>query len=385
MAIKAMIIMINKVFVIAAEPSGDELGAEFIEALRGLSPKIEIAGVGLEKMARIGVKSDIDLSALSILGYVEALKVWKTAREKAKETAKLAADFNPEAVVLIDSWGFSLRAAAEIRKLCPNTRLIKMVGPQVWATRKGRAKVLAKHFDEIWCIHEFEAPFYDGLGIKVGIIGNPALARAIKGDGATFRKIHNLNSQPLIGILPGSRRKEISRILPDFVAAGNILNAKYPNLKFLTVAAGAVKEAILSFKSQANFDWIIADEIEKANGFAAMDFAIACSGTVTSELAVAGVPFVVGYRLDDLTFLIIRKLLLKSKYVSLVNVAQNREIVPELLQWDLKPETIASLIENWIENPNEAQKTRDDLKISLQKMGFGSEPSAIRAAKLLLK
>lgn len=377
--------MIERVFVIAAEPSGDELGAEFIEAIRAISPDTKISGIGLEKMARIGVRADVDLSALSILGYVEALKVWKIAREKARETAQIAAEFSPDAVVLIDSWGFSLRAANEIRKLCPKTRLIKMVGPQVWATRKGRAKVLARHFDEIWCIHDFETPFYDGLGIKVGIIGNPALARAVKGNGDAFRAKHHLNESTIVGILPGSRKKEISRILPDFIDAGNLLAKSNSDIKFLTIAAASVKEEILKYKDKAQFNWIILDENDKADGFAAMNFAIACSGTVTSELAVAGVPFVVGYRLDDLTFIIIRKILLKSKYVSLVNVAQNKEIVPELLQWDLKPSKIAQLINEWLENPIKAQQARDDLQISLKKMGFGAEPSAVRAAKLLFQ
>ncbi len=376
--------MIKKVFVIAAEPSGDELGAEFIAAIKQFAPQIEIQGVGLEKMALNGVYSKVDLSALSIIGYIDALKVWKIASEKAKETARIAAEFAPDAIVLIDSWGFSIRAAEEIRKLCPNIRIIKMVGPQVWATRKGRAKKIAKFFDEIWCIHDFEAPFYEGLDVKVGIIGNPALSRAIKGDGKKFRSKFSLETKTIVGILPGSRKKEIARILPDFIEAGNLLHGKNPEIKFLTIAAGAVKDEILKQKNAARFDWIIADESDKANGFAAMDCAIACSGTVTSELAVANVPMVIGYRLDDLTFIIVRKLLLKSKYVSLVNVAQNKEIVPELLQWDLKPQSIAGHISKYLNNPEFAEQTRAGLQESLKKMGFGAEPTAIRAAKLLI-
>ena len=375
---------INKVLIVAAEPSGDELGAEFIQALRDKSPNIQIRGVGLDKMAQLGVKSEISLEGLAILGLVEALGAWKTAVKRADEVGVLAQDFKPDVAVLIDSWGFNLRAARAIRKYSPNTRLIKFVGPQVWATRAGRAKTLAKSFDEIWCIHDFELPYYDGLGIKTEIVGNPAIGRAIIGDKDIFVKNHNLDGKKIIGLLPGSRKKEITNVLPDFIEAAKIIASKLNDAVFVTIAAKNVREMIIPFQENCGFNWQIFDENEKADAFAAMDIAMACSGTVTTEIGLAGVPFCVGYRLDGLTYFIARNFLLKSKFVTLINVAADKEIAPEFLQNDLNANNLSEFILKLIENPNIRLEQINAQNNALKKMGMGSDTTAQRAAGLLL-
>ncbi|MBN8648221.1 MAG: lipid-A-disaccharide synthase [Caulobacterales bacterium] len=376
---------INKVLIVAAEPSGDELGAEFIQALRDKSPNIEIRGVGLDKMAQMGVKSEISLDGLAILGLVEALGAWKTAVKRADEVGLLAQEFKPDAAVLIDSWGFNLRAARAIKKYSPNTRLIKFVGPQVWATRAGRAKTLAKSFDEIWCIHDFELPYYDGLGIKTQVVGNPAIGRAIIGNKNNFLKNHNLDGNKIIGLLPGSRKKEITNVLPDFIEAAKIIANKFDDAVFVTIAAKNVREMIMPFKENCGFNWQIFDEDEKADAFASMDVAMACSGTVTTEIGLAGVPFCVGYRLDGLTFFIARNFLLKSKFVTLINVAADNEIAPEYLQGDLNAQNISNYILKTLSEPNKRLAQIKAQNLALEKMGRGSDTTAVRAANLLLK
>lgn len=376
---------INKVLIVAAEPSGDELGAEFIQALRDKSPNIQIRGVGLDKMAQMGVRSEISLDGLAILGLVEALGAWKTAVKRADEVGLLAHEFKPDAAVLIDSWGFNLRAARAIKKYSPNTRLIKFVGPQVWATRAGRAKTLAKSFDEIWCIHDFELPYYDGLGIKTQVVGNPAIGRAIIGNKDNFVKNHNLDGKKIIGLLPGSRKKEITNVLPDFIEAAKIIANKFDDAVFVTIAAKNVREMIMPFKENCGFNWQIFDEDEKADAFASMDVAMACSGTVTTEIGLAGVPFCVGYRLDGLTFFIARNFLLKSKFVTLINVAANNEIAPEYLQDDLNAQNLSNYILKTLSEPNKRLAQIKAQNLALEKMGRGSDTTAVRAANLLLK
>lgn len=376
---------INKVLIVAAEPSGDELGAEFIQALRDKSPNIEIRGVGLDKMAQMGVRSEISLDGLAILGLVEALGAWKTAVKRAVEVGLLAHEFKPDAAVLIDSWGFNLRAARAIKKYSPNTRLIKFVGPQVWATRAGRAKTLARSFDEIWCIHDFELPYYDGLGIKTQVVGNPAIGRAIIGNKDNFVKNHNLDGKKIIGLLPGSRKKEITNVLPDFIEAAKIIANKFDDAVFVTIAAKNVREMIMPFKENCGFNWQIFDEDEKADAFASMDVAMACSGTVTTEIGLAGVPFCVGYRLDGLTFFIARNFLLKSKFVTLINVAANNEIAPEYLQDDLNAQNLSNYILKTLTEPNKRLAQIKAQNLALEKMGRGSDTTAVRAANLLLK
>ena len=376
---------INKILIVAAEPSGDELGAEFIQALRDKSPNIQIRGVGLDRMAKLGVKSEISLDGLAILGLVEALGAWKTAVKRADEVGVLAQEFKPDAAVLIDSWGFNLRAARAIKKYSPSTRLIKFVGPQVWATRAGRAKTLAKTFDEIWCIHDFELPYYEGLGIKTQIVGNPAIGRAIIGNKDNFIKKHNLSAKKIIGILPGSRKKEITNVLPDFINAAKIIASKFNDAVFVTIAAKNVRDMIMPFHNDCGFNWMILEEAEKADAFASMDVAMACSGTVTTEIGLAGVPFCVGYRLDGLTYFIARNFLLKSKYVTLINVAADKEIAPEFLQNDLNEKNISNYILNILENSENRFAQIDAQNNALKKMGQGSDTTAVRAANLLLQ
>lgn len=373
----------KKIMIIAAEPSGDELGAELIIELQKKQNNFEIVGIGLDKMKALGFSSKVSLDGLAIIGLIEALGAWKKVVEKANEIGQIASEFKPDIAIFIDSWGFNLRAARAIKKYSPNTLLIKMVGPQVWATRAGRAKTVAQTYDEIWCIHEFEIPYYEGLGIKTEVIGNPAIGRNILGDGNKFREKHGFAGKKIIGILPGSRKREIKNVAPSFLSAANELSKKYPDAIFITIAASSIKNDLLKLKNDVNFDWHIFDEDQKSDGFAAMNCAIACSGTVTTELALAQVPLLIGYRLDGLTYFIARNFLLKSKYVCLLNVAMNEEIAPELLQDELNPEEIVEYISKLIDDEDYNASKISLQNEALKKMGLGSLPTAARAANLI--
>lgn len=376
---------VKRLLIIAPEPSGDHLAAEFINAVRQKVPNIEIKGMGGQQMAQLGIKSEVSTDGLAVLGLVEALGAWQTARKKAKEIARFAFEYKPEAVVLIDSWGFTLRAGQQIRKLLPDVRLIKMVGPQVWATRAGRAKTLAQTYDELWCIHEFEVPFYKGLDIKTRVIGNPGLGRLQKGDADSFKTRHNINQKTIVGLLPGSRRKEIDNILPPMLEAASILSAKNENLIFVTVAASAIKEKLYARAENNGFEWLIVDESDKFDAFAAMQCSMACSGTVTTELAEAGVPIVVGYAIDNITYFIIRNFLMKTKFICLLNVAMGREIVKEYLQSELKGDNLAREIGELISGETKRQQQLEHQNQALRLMGLGSKTAAETAAGFLLE
>jgi lipid-A-disaccharide synthase len=373
---------VKKLFVIAAEPSGDSLGADFIEAVRAMSPTIEIKGMGGEKMAAAGVESLVSIDGLSVLGIVEALGAWKIARNKACEVAVFAKEFAPDAIVLIDSWGFTTRAAKEIRKRLPNTRIIKMIGPQVWATRPKRAKIIAEIYDEIWCIHDFELPFYQGLNITAKVIGNPALGRVQLGNSKSFIDKYQLENKRIIGLLPGSRKNEVRYLLPIMAEAVEALNKLSPNLAFVTVAADAMKAQIATYRIPQN--WIIVDEADKLDAFAAMKLAVACSGTVTSELAIAGVPIIVGYKLDGFTYFVIKNFLLKAQFVTLLNVASRKEIAKELLQDDLTTHNVVSEIIHLLDDEARRGAQIEAQNVALQTMGLGKTKAAFKAAQFLL-
>lgn len=371
----------KKLLVIAAEASGDELGAEFITEVRKIAPNVEIRGMGGERMAKAGVTSEVSIDGLSIFGVLEAFKALKTAETKADEIAEYADYWEADTAVLIDSWGFSIRAGKALKKAIPNIRLIKMVGPQVWATRPGRAKTLAKIFDELWCIHDFELPFYENLDIKVSVIGNPALGR-VKGT-----EVYDGAKRKYIGLLPGSRNSEIKRLLPDMLEAAKKFN-QVTKLPFLLVVATGKDTLINEIIAECGLKgetWLVkVEEIIKEASFLQMRAAIACSGTVTTELALASVPIIMGYRLDTISYIIAKTFLLKTKYVNIINVEMNAEIIPELLQSEFYPDNINWHLVKLLKDANLRNKQILYQNQALKKMGLGAPRAALTAAKLLL-
>lgn len=375
----------QRVFLVAAEPSGDAVAADLVKALREERPELVFAGMGGPKMAALGIETCVSIEGLSILGLTEALGIWKLVREKVGQVAQAAAQFRPDVVVLIDSWGFTVRAAQAIRKLLPGIPLVKMIGPQVFATRPGRAKSVAKNYDALFCIHDFEVPFYDGLGIPITVIGNPAVARAKTGDGDAFRDRHGLADKHIGLLLPGSRRAEIDLVSPTFEAAARQLSELYPDLIFVTVLAPAVEALVRERAKYWQFSHILVGESEKEDAFKAAKFALACSGTVTTEVALQGTPMIVGYRLGKVTAFIILNFMLKSRFVTLVNIALNEEIVPEYIQNKFTPDVVVAAASRLLDDPAAYQRQVTLLDRALAKMGRDDPPMAKRAATALLK
>jgi lipid-A-disaccharide synthase len=374
----------KRIFLVAAEPSGDAVAADLVIALREVRPDLVFAGMGGPKMAALGIETCVSIDGLSILGLTEALSIWKLVRDKVAKVGVAATAFQPDVVVLIDSWGFTVRAAQEIRKALPGIPLVKMIGPQVFATRPGRAKSVAKNYDALFCIHDFEVPFYEGLDLPITVIGNPAVARAKIGNGAAFLHRHSLEGRKLALLLPGSRRAEIDLVSPTFEAAAQILSAKFPDLTFVTVIAPAVEALVRNRAQNWTFPYILVEEGEKEDAFKAADIALACSGTVTTEVALQGTPMIVGYRLGTITAFIILNFMLKSRFVTLVNIALNQEIVPEFIQNKFMPDAVVTAATQLLTNPAAHARQVKLLDEALSRMGRDDPPMAKRAAAALL-
>ena len=374
-----------RVFIVAGEPSGDELAAELVQALRARWPDLVIAGVGGEKLASQGIQSALSIEGLSVLGLTEGLAALKTVNARAEETGIAAEAFKPDAVVLIDSWGFTLRAAKAIRARVPHARLIKMIGPQVFATRPGRAKTVAEVYDALFCIHDFEVPFYEGTGLPVTIIGNPAIARAGKGDGAGFRARHGLVDKKIVLLLPGSRGGEIQRVAPALEGAAALISGKDPLVHVVAVLAPNVAERLEARAANWTFPHTLVGEDEKLDAFAAGDVALACSGTVTTEVALQETPMVLGYRLGAISGFIILNFLLKSRFICLLNIALGRMAIPEFVQHALTPEALAEAASKLLNDPKAAQDQVSAQALALDKMGRHDPPAAERAAEAVLK
>lgn len=343
------------VMLVAAEPSGDALGAALAEALRARLD-VRLVGVGGPLMARQGVESPFDIAPLAVLGIFDALAVYPMVRRRARETGALAAREKPDVAVLIDSWGFNLRVAHAIRRASPEVRLIKYVAPQVWATRPGRARTLAHAVDRLLTIHSFDAPWFEAAGLKTTFVGNPVL---IAGGAANSQRCRQLigaeASDPILVIAPGSRHGEVSRLLGPFEEAARLLAADRPRLKIVATVAPSVAEGVIArLRTWPMATHIATTDEERRDAMAAATAALACSGTVTTQFALAGAPVVVAYRLDGPTAVIAR-LLLHSRYITLMNVAAGREIAPEFVQGLCTGPRLATALAPLIDDP----KTRE--------------------------
>ncbi len=371
-----------KVFLVAAEASGDALGADLIRALRAREPELEIAAIGGEAMAAEGAPSAISIEGLAILGFIDGLRAYDRVVKKVAEATDAIIAARPDAVVLIDSWGFTLRVAQQLKARAPAIKRIKYIGPQVWATRPGRAKTLADAVDHLICIHAFETPFYAPYGLPCTVSGNPAIGRFVAGDGAAFRARHAIGQEAqLLLVLPGSRTSEIRRVGPTLWRAAAALKQDRPNLRIGCVVSGQVAQAV---RAGALDGVLLIEEREKQAAFAAATAAIAASGTVTTELALAGAPVVVGYKLGWITWALARFFLLKSKYVTLMNVAAGREVAPELIQTRFTPALVAAAAAPLLDDPAKRAAQIAAQDAALDAMGRGGPPAAEIAAGAVL-
>lgn len=333
------------VLLVAAEASGDLLGGDLIAALRSrLGPSARFIGVGGRRMAGQGMVSAFDIDALGVVGIFDALKAYPTVLRLAAKVGDLASREKPDIAVLIDSWGFNIRVAARIRRASPGTKLIKYVAPQVWATRPGRARTLARAVDRLLTIHSFDAEFFTREGLPVTFVGNPALQREPESfnPGLVREAIGASRDEPILLLLPGSRRGEVDRLMPRFKDAVARLRTDWPSLKAIAAPAETVADRVAAhLAGWASPTPMFTDDAHRSSAMQAATVAIACSGTVTTELAMAKTAMVVTYRLGPATAMIARRLI-RTRFITLINVAAGRFVVPELVQEACTGEALAS-------------------------------------------
>ena len=376
----------SHVFIVAAEDSGDAIGADVIEALRSRQPGIAISGIGGERMRARGAFSQVNMDGLAVIGLIEGLRAYGRVKQAVEESASIIASADPDCVVLIDSWGFMWRLARALRQRGVRAKRIKLIGPQVWATRPGRARVLSRWVDHLLCIHPFEQPFYKPWGLPTTVIGNPALHRLAQGDARRFRLAHGLPADSaIVGLLPGSRTSEMRRVAPTLIEAVRRVHARDPNRQVVCMASPSVAGEVASLIARQNFPVItVTDETEKADAYAAMTVAIACSGTVTTELAAQGAAVVTGYRLGWVTWALLRGLLFRSKYSALVNVAMNREIIPEFIQTRFSASNLARAAEARLSDAALLEQQRAAQREAIGIMSGGGRSAADISAETIL-
>ncbi|HRO33629.1 MAG TPA: lipid-A-disaccharide synthase [Brevundimonas sp.] len=375
-----------KIMLVAAEASGDVLGAGLARALKArLGDGVTFVGVGGPRLAAEGVHSPFDIAELSILGWLEGLRAYGRVKRRVAETAALAARERPDAVVLIDSWGFTIRVAKAIRAASPYTPLIKYVGPQVWASRPGRAKTLAGAVDHLLALYSFDAPWFEREGLATTVVGSSALHIDLSGaDPAGFRRSLGLGpDQPLLLVLPGSRPSEIRLMTPVYEQAVQTLKAARPDLAVAVVAAGTVAADVAQRVAAWPFRVHLVGEDRKYDAMTAATVGLATSGTVSTELALAGAPMVIAYRFQPLSYAIMKPFF-TGKYATLFNHAADEEIARELIQDDATPDKTAQAVGRLLDDPALRADQAARQTAALDLMGRGArDPSDIAAEAVL--
>lgn len=320
------------IFLVAGEPSGDEIGGRLMAALRAVAgEEVRFAGVGGEAMAAEGLESLFPIEELSVMGLVEVLPRALSIVRRMSETAGAIRRLSPDAVVTIDAPAFANGVWRRLGNV--DAPLIHYVAPTVWAWRAGRARKLARKIDHLLALLPFEPPFFEAEGLDCTFVGHPGLEAEIDtGDGAAFRARHGIGSGPVIGLLPGSRRNEVSRLMPIFADAIRRIAAADPGIRIVVPAvpahADTIRNAVARWPRPVT---VVADRRQRYAAMAACDVAIAASGTVTLDLALAGVPMIVAYRLNPLTVSIVRRMI-RIRHFTIVNLILDRPAIPEFLQ-----------------------------------------------------
>ena len=320
----------EKLYVIAGEPSGDFLGAEALKNLKKTS-NLEIRGVGGGLMTSEGLKSLFDIKKISVGGLWEVIPHIFKIKKIIDNTVDDIIKTNPDVLFTIDSPGFCFRVAKLVRKKNPKIKLIHLVAPSVWAWRAGRAAKLAKLYDQLLTLFDFEPKYFTKHGLKTIFVGHPAID--------VFQE-SNENKSDTILILPGSRIQEITSLLPIFLESLKDINVK----RFVIPSLPHLEPIIKTITKDRNID-IVSSEVEKAKLYKSAKLAIVASGTATLQLALSGCPMIVCYKLSGISYRIVKSLV-KVKYISLVNIILNKTVVPELIQDECNAKSITNTINN---------------------------------------
>ena len=374
---------VKRIMIIAGEASGDLHGAELANELLALDSNLSLTGIGGTGMAAAGVNLLYDISKLAVMGIVEIISRLRDIRSAMKVLENQFETNRPDLLILIDYPGFNLELARRAKK--HNIPILYYISPKVWAWREGRIKRIKRYVDRMAVILPFEKEYYRGHGFDVDFVGNPLLDQVHSTLSSNEFKTQNEidHDATVIGIMPGSRKQEIVKLLPVFMQAALLLNEKIEKCVFLLPLAATLTEDDLKEHGLGDTGLdvrIIKDK--RYETMAACDAAMAASGTLTMELAILQVPMVVCYRIAILSHLL-AKSFIKVDFASLVNLVAEKEVVSELLQYRATPENIYREILPLLLNKD----ARDAMKQELARVGkqLGEPGGSKRTAELALE
>ena len=368
------------IVVVVGETSGDMHASHLIDALKEKDANITFSGLGGPRMEESGMELYQDFTKLAVVGFVEVLKNYDRIKEAFDLILKKIEETKADAVLLVDYPGFNLRLA---KKLYKKTKVIYYISPQVWAWKKNRVHAIKKYVDRMLVIFEFEKTFYKKYNMDVAFVGHPLMDSAKpKQSKEDFLKASPLDPfKTTIGLLPGSREKEVERHLPVMIQAAQRLHKQFAMMQFLIIKAPSLpNKAIESYTKDLKIPFDITTQ--HVDGINACDICMVASGTATLETAILGKPMVVIYKTSFLTWLI-AKWVVRIQNIGLVNVVAQKRVVPECIQFDATGKKIAEEIKTIFTDDQRTAKIKEDLLAVKKSLGSGG--ASDHAADEILK
>ncbi|MCB1044299.1 MAG: lipid-A-disaccharide synthase [Acidobacteria bacterium] len=346
------------------------MGGELLCELHKLHPDLQVTGVGGPQMQAQGLRPIYRVSDFNVMGLFEVISQLKRLKRQFNHMVKEVNTWKPDAVVLIDAPDFNMRFAKALTE--QNIPVIYYVGPQVWAWRAKRAAQLAKLVDHIMLLFEFEAPFYKGLDCKASVVGHPLVDELTRFKMAHKEDPPRTNQKPRVVLAPGSRKREVSSLLPIML---ELIDMR-PEYQFALALAPTIEPQ--SLELGARRDRIVIGQMRPL--MASADAAVVASGTATLETGLMGVPMVVGYRLSSASY-VLAKRLVKTPHVALVNIVLGERVVPELIQGAFQPEAVARHLDLLVKPTPERSYMAD--KFAQLNDLLGGEGASRRAAQIV--
>ena len=371
----------KKIFILTGEPSGDKLASTVISKLKINNPNIEYLSVGGTHIKKLGIKSIFDLKEITYLGFTSVLFNIFKIRKKINKTVEEIIKFNPDILFSVDSPDFTLRVAEKVKNINNSIKTIHYVAPQVWVWRKNRVKKIKKFIDHILLLFNFEKKYFDEENIKNTFVGHPLIEKKDN----VVTSLNNLISKDkkIISLFPGSRKSETSVLLPILLNFIKLMNKQNLDHLFVFHATDENKEFIVNKVKKTNLDNIdiISDEDIKDQVLSNSIFAVSKSGTISLQISSANIPSIIIYKLGFINFMIF-KLLVNVRFANIINIINDKEVIPELLQKECNAEEIYKTVIYFLKNPELIEKQLVDCKKTLE--GIKSKSSSSSEAALIL-
>jgi len=371
----------KKIFILTGEPSGDKLASKVISKLQKNNPNIEYASVGGTHLNSLGIKSIFDLKEITYIGFTSVLLNIFKINNKINKTVEEIVKFNPDILFSVDSPDFTLRVAEKVKKINNEIKTIHYVAPQVWVWREYRVKRFKKFLDHILLLFDFEKKYFDKENIPNTFVGHPLLEQESKNkiDLSSIIPDHN----KIISLFSGSRSSEVNLLLPILIDFISMMNKKFDNFTFVFHATDENKNLISKKINNIHLEnvEVISDENIKNQILNKSIFAVSKSGTVSLEICNARIPSIIIYKMNFLNFLIV-KILVKIKFANIINIINNKEIIPELIQKECNAKEIYNSVVYFLKNPELMQKQINDCEKTLTQIR--SKTSSSDEASLVL-